>query len=290
MAERTGYRWYVSLERVKRDKRITDGANSNDARLMDWIRTASRFIENQTNRVFIPVTATKLFDVPQITNQALVLHDDLLSVTTLSDDNGTIASNSYFLYPANVQPKLEIQLLRSTTFWSFDDTRQQAISVAGTWGYSDDYESTGRTLSGAVTTTTATQIQVDNTPGIETGWCLLIDAEQMFVREVNGPTINVRRGVNGTTAATHDDAKVIYRYLPEDPIEAACLELVLFWYDNLDDMGVKSQRLGSFSVTYEDMPIPDRILQKVDYYYRMTYASAQESWPVGRSSFWSNRP
>ena len=42
--------------------------------------------------------------------------------------------------------------------FQYDEDPQRAISIAGQWGYGDDYQDTGSTLSANVTTTTATKI------------------------------------------------------------------------------------------------------------------------------------
>lgn len=280
MPVKTDYRWYVSLEKVKRQLGITGTAE--DDRLKDWIEVASDFIENRTDRVFVPVTDTRYFDVPKVSGQNLTLHDDLLAVTEMSDDNGEILPADYFLYPLNVDPKLEVQLLRSSAFWYFSDTRQKAISIEGTWGYCDDYEDTGVTLDGAVAKATDTQVQVSEGAGIETGWCLLVETEQMFVRSKEGNVLRVRRGANGTTAATYDappPTVTVYRYCPPKDVEGVCIFLVSFWYSIREQLGVQSEKLGDYLVTYDGKPIPEQALIDLEHYERLTYPSPQETYP-----------
>jgi hypothetical protein len=94
-------------------------------------------IDRFCRRRFRAVTATRTFDVP--TGDTLFLDDDLLSVTTLTNGDGNvITSASYVLLPKNNLPKYAIRLKENTsTIWEGSTTTDyQAISVAGSWGYS----------------------------------------------------------------------------------------------------------------------------------------------------------
>lgn len=64
----------------------------------------------------------------------LLVDEDLLTVTTLTNGDGTeISSADYVLVPRNVTPKIGIQLLSSA---SWEQDVDSWISVEGTWGYS----------------------------------------------------------------------------------------------------------------------------------------------------------
>lgn len=247
-------RWYVSLDALKAE--IGETGTSNDAILGRMIERASRWLERVTDRVFIPMTATRTFDVPASLAQAgrgvLYLHDDLLAVTSLSDDQATKSSSNYFLYPLNSTPKTRLELLHSSESWYFSDTRQAAITIAGRWGFSEDTEDTGATLNGAISSTTATTFTADDGSLIEAGWCLLIDSEQMFVSSVSSNTVTVQRGNNGTTAATHSDGTTIYRYVPEPDAEEAVALKAIAYYNKRTSAGVEAESIGAYRVTYSD--------------------------------------
>ena len=51
---------------------------------------------------------------------------------------------------------------------------------------------------------------------------ILIDSEQLFVTEVSGTTVTVKRGVNGTTAATHLNAAAVTAFEYNHQIVQAC--------------------------------------------------------------------
>ena len=96
-------------------------------------------IDRYCRRRFRAVTATRTFDVPD--GDTLFLDDDLLSITTLTHgDSETISAADYVLLPNNSTPKSMIRLRKngSVTVWEGHSTTgdEQAISVAGSWGYS----------------------------------------------------------------------------------------------------------------------------------------------------------
>ena len=252
-------RWYLSLDALKAELGIT--ATAKDAQLKRFIERASSFIERRTGRVFIPETATRYFDAPKLPRGALYLYDDLLSVTSVTDDQGALAAADYFLYPLNRSPKRRVELNSSREFWYYDDTPQKAIVIVGQWGFGADYEDTGATLAAAISSTTATTFTASSGSLVQTGWALLIDSETLFVSGVSGNTVTVQRGVNGTTAATHALAAVVYRYTPPAGIEEAASLLAQTWYNWRQAGGVKSSRIGDYAVTYLDgWPVPETVL------------------------------
>lgn len=242
-------RWYVSLDVLKDE--LGETGTSNDAKLKRYIERASSHIERETGRTFYPVTATKYFDVPPDATTLYLAHEDLLTLTTLTDNTGTITSTYYWLYPLNLSPKHTVLVNVTDLGRSFewDDDPNRAITVVGVWGYSQEYEDTGYTLSGAISSTTATTFTA-SAAGVEIGWCLLVDTEQMFVSGVTGRTVTVQRGVNGTTAATHADAATVYRYVPPMDIEQATLTMAASLNNTSAAGGIQSERIEGYQVTY----------------------------------------
>jgi len=230
MALRTGYRWYIGRDDAKLDYLgIPNAQTAKDSKIDSLIKRASRRIEQLTHRVFIPVTETRYFDYPG-NSIRLFLDGDLLSVTTLAVDDDAIASTDYHLYPLNGYPKmwLEMDLAEGEVF-TYSDTPQKSVEIAGVWGYTDDYEASGSLLDGAISSATATTIVVDNGADFQIGDCILVDTEAMFVSGISGNDLTVVRGVNGTTAATHDTDSIVYIYKPPADIAHACGVLVARW-------------------------------------------------------------
>lgn len=67
----------------------------------------------------------------------LVLDDDLLTVTRITNGDGTeITGDQYVLLPANTTPKWAVKLKASSgVSWAYVDDPEGAIEVEGTWGY-----------------------------------------------------------------------------------------------------------------------------------------------------------
>ena len=120
---------------------ITDYSDlTDDATIEQVIEAASRIIDGKVSgeRVFYDSTGTRIFDVPKGTRE-LKLDQDLVSVTTLTNGDGTVLTTSdYYLWPRNTSPKRKIILKESSTYsWTWDSSgnTEGAISVAGTWGW-----------------------------------------------------------------------------------------------------------------------------------------------------------
>lgn len=242
-------RWYCSLSDLKAE--LGETTTANDARLGRYIAQASRQIEDATGRTFFPVTATKTFDVPRDGWRLFLQYEDLITLTTLSDDTGTITSTNYWLYPLNMTPKHSIVLDTNTLGrgFEYDEDPQGAVSIAGQWGYCADYVSTGLALGAAISSTTATTITLTGA-SCEVGWMLLIDSEAMHVSAVSGNVATVQRGALGTTAATHLISTVVYRYTVPADIELLCMLLASNANNTRTAAGVKRETIGEYTIEY----------------------------------------
>lgn len=202
---------YAGLETVKRAAGIS-GADK-DIVLLRIIEAASRRIDQQVRRRFIPLTATRLFDWPQELGSSSVilwLHDDLLAVTTLlskAQDTSptTIVAADYFLEPQRYGPpynRIEMDLSAAAAYES-GDTPQRSISVAGRWGYGEDTKAAG-TLAAAISTTTATTLTCSDASLIDVGDTLLIESEQLYVsaRATVDTTANTSGALNADKSQT----------------------------------------------------------------------------------------
>jgi len=224
------YRWYATRQQARNELDLvsTDTEIVSDAKLDDWIDAASRFIEGETGRIFIPWTGAKKFDYQDI--RYLFLEDDLLSVTTLTNGDDTeIVTGDYFLYPAKGPPYTWIECdISSGDFFLFQTTKQQAIEVDGQWGYTNDYRDVAALVTDDPLTVAATTLNVTTGKGSEfdTGNSILVESEQMFVESVATDALTVKRGMDGTTAAEHAKDKAVYIYQPPPNIVADCAILV----------------------------------------------------------------
>ncbi len=242
-------RWYCTLDAIKDE--LGETGTANDKRLRRYIDAAARAIEDATGRTFLPVTATKYFDVPDCNDRLYLEHEDLLSLTTLTDYTGTITSGNYWLYPHNLYPKHTIALDTDTLGRAFEygDEPNKAITVVGRWGFCEDTAATGLTLAVAISSTTATGITLSGA-GCEVGWTLLVDSEAMFVTAVSGNVAAVERGANGTTAATHLISTAVSRYVVPADVEQAVLEMALLSNNTRAAGGIREESIGEYKVSY----------------------------------------
>lgn len=206
---------YTGRETVKQSASI-HGADF-DEEIDRLIESASRRIDRQTRRLFIPKTQTRTYRWPPShlgSATILWLDYDLISVTTLktkAQDSSptTIAATDFFLEPNNSGPpydRIEIDLSSSAAFES-GSTPQRSIEIAGSWGYSDDKLDVGTVTSGLDSGTTTTSFICSDSSQVQVGNTLLIESEQLYVSD----KINAALGsilLNDTLTADKSDTLV----------------------------------------------------------------------------------
>lgn len=209
---------------------MTDTADDGMYRRM--LEAATTWVEQHTHRVFQPYTATRTY-TPRYSDRLDI--DDLISVTTLRQDTDddysytdspgseNWATTDYRLWPSNASVNREPYVRVWTTpngDYSFLVGTLEAVQIVGTWGYYQNLE-TVASLAAEAIDATETAIDVDAGTDFDVLETILIDSEQMYITGIATNTLTVIRGVNGTTAATHDDNSVIQRYLyPAEVSEA----------------------------------------------------------------------
>lgn len=129
---------YCSLSNVLILLRIGSNNAPDDSAIEDMITETSRDIDRETGRRFYATTETRYFNTPRLATQ-LWFDDDLLSITTLTNGDGTvIAAANYKLYPLNTSPKYKLALLPSSSLYFTTNANGNdlgAVSLAGSWGY-----------------------------------------------------------------------------------------------------------------------------------------------------------
>lgn len=210
--------WYTSLDDVKTRLGIT--ATTDDALLGMLIEQASRDVDEYCGRHFYVETATRYFDTGKWWDRFYT--DDLLSVSSFTVDaelddtwtGETWTASDYYLMPDNSWPKTIVMIAREGDYWLPRNVAKY-VKITGSFGYGDGLrqspvDSITQTIT--VGSTTATTVTA-SASGVKAGWTLLVGSEQMFVSSVSGTTLTCKRGVNGTTAATHSTAAAsVYCY------------------------------------------------------------------------------
>lgn len=266
-------RWCCTLAEAKGAATATTAGA--DAELKRHIKSASRWIERECGeggpiRAFIPYIQEKKFDYqfPRLLN----LRDDLLSVITLTNGDGsTMSSSEYFLYPANETPKRWIEPNDNGNPFYYDGTKQQAITLTGQWGYQDQYEEGVDSVQNTTEiSASGTALEVATLGSFSVGMTLLIEDEQLFVKVVGDSNLAVLRGDNGTTAVAHANGTAIHAYTVPEDIMLCARALAARWLQRTaaswsEATGVPE---AGFLVTAR---IPTEIKEMIDNYRRYTH-------------------
>jgi hypothetical protein len=178
---------------------------------------------------FVPKLETEYYDaIPMEDNgdisprNILFLNLPLLSLTSLTLDGTLVDSDDILLLPRGNIATTQIKLLNGQT-WPFGAVDVQgAIAIAGEWAYHEDpvnrwldsTDSVATSLSASATTVTVNDADgldiTNDSPRFSEGQLIKIDDEYMSVRMVTGNILTVRRGMRGTTAASHSIGATIY--------------------------------------------------------------------------------
>jgi hypothetical protein len=235
-------------------------ATSHDLLYTDLIQSTSREMEEIAGQRFGPSIETRRFDTPAARSAPGAWYADdiysphlerkgsggggnylrfdapLLEALQLTNgDDSEIVSADYLLEPPNETPKLFLLLANGASAgWlpTAAGEYRQAIQLRGVWGWHPDYGAawldTLGALTAAIATTGATTFAC-TTGRVRAGDLLRIDSEYLYVVSVttgSTDTVTVRRGVNGSTAAAHDNGSVIYRW-HSPAIMTICKEAVV---------------------------------------------------------------
>lgn len=198
---------YATREDVK--SALNDSARAA-ASVDRALQSASRDAEKITHRRFYPQLATRYFDWPNhqyAESYRLWLDDDeLISASSVTSGGVTIDAADYFLEPANDGPPytcLEIDLSGPASFGG-GSTYQRSIAITGLFGHSNDQLTAGA-LEDAVSSASATTINVTDGSLIGVGDVLTIDSERMLVTErtwlTSGQTSSLAADKAAVTAA-----------------------------------------------------------------------------------------
>jgi len=229
---------YADLTTLKSSSYLNITGTVDDTYLRKLLEHSSRMIDREMHRFFYVRAETRYYDGA---GSKLFLPDDLLSITTLKTDDGSgtyentfstaTAPVDYFLYPLNDYPKIRIEINPNGDYGSFASGIQKGVEIVGKFGYGSGWDANSYYDS---TTTTAeeldateTGVDVTSAAVLAIGQTILFESEQSYITGIVSNTLTVRRGVNGTTAATHATGKTIYIYEYPQPIAQACLVMAM---------------------------------------------------------------
>lgn len=228
--------YLITLAHLRRHRSLAAAQTDDDVLLAEFVLQASANLITQIFRIPHPYLETKQFDYMQ--SNLLNVGDDLLSITTLTNGDGTtVAPSSYNLMPLNQKPHYMVKMKTGYSF-NYIDSRDAAIEIEGEWGYVPHYLNCWEqvTLLNGAITSTANTLVVDSATDIEVGHYLKIGSEQFRVTSVSSSTIGIKRGQAGTTAAIQADNAPVSVYLGVPDLQQAVCDYAAYLYKNKDSM------------------------------------------------------
>jgi hypothetical protein len=239
---------YATLADLRRYLGLTSAQTGDDDLLLMLLGAASRLIEGYAGRQFYPVRQSRAYTVDS--PALLLLRGDLLDLHSLTNGDGSaIPAAAYHLEPAGEAVKSSIVLDRTQAVFTHDGDPVDAISVEGTWGchpgWPDAWAESGDSvqddpLAAGATALTVTDADAPGPTGygvrFAVGQLIRIADEYLHVLAVNAATnvLTVARGVNGTTATSHDQGTDIDIYCPPEDVRQACLRVANWLYKQKD--------------------------------------------------------
>ena len=255
-----------------------------DMLILRFCQRASRLFDRWTRRHYYPLIATRYYDHAE--SRQVHLDEDLLAVDTFTTANTgtTVTAAQYHLWPYNEYPKNRIDIVISSgVTLTYSGTPQQANAITGTWGYHTDWDNafvdSGDDLAAAIASATATTCTVSNadgadvygrTPRFKERQLIKIDDEYLYVWGVNTTTnvLSVTRGVNGSTAAAHDDASDVYVYEPEEAIAGAIARWATYLYRQKDKKEMDTQAFPEIGMVTTPAGLPKDVRDTIDAHTR----------------------
>lgn len=244
---------YATLDDAKNAQKAT--TTVDDDILLRNLRTVSRRIDRlmESQRpYFAPTIETRQFVITRgrvrSADNTFLFDDPLLALTSVTvGSDALIIGTNVELWPTLTSPATRLRLVNNWDSWYTYCATSGAPLVAtlmGTWGWHRQWGSAWldvTTLGAAIVSTTATTLTVTDidgtdaygrSPWMSAGALLKIGTEYLEVTATNTTTnvATVRRGVNGSTAATHLNGATVSVYQVEEDIRDVVARQAAFKY------------------------------------------------------------
>lgn len=218
------------------------------------IRGASAIISERTQRVFVPHRKTLTV------GQECLYAPDVLKLPETILEGESVASAS--LSKLDGVPSRFLR--RTDGNWNFPTLVSKA-SVAAVYGYHTDYANAWRDIESVSIDAVSDELNVTESTDYERGDLLRIDTEYVLaVAHISATKLQVKRGVNGTTAAAHIAATVaIYQQMQD--VRFVATEIAAWLYKTRDKVSEVIALPGGSTVTVGNLA-PD-IYAPIDKYH-----------------------
>lgn len=292
---------YGTLSQLRTYISLASQDTADDTELKQFLIRSSRRVDRYCKRNFYPYrkggTNTLKFDQPQNT-QLLEFRDiDLLAVKGLSDINGAseVDSSVYWLKCGdrwNITPYDRIIIRAdSGSLLNFSGTPERAIHVDAVVGYNEDYGTAWLHSGGSLTASLASQITLASTtasnaadsygisPRFSQGqiWRLTTGSMEEFCYVQNtrpsGNSIELIRGINGTSAADHDSGTTIYVWQTEQDIIDSTIEAAAFMYSKAKSPFTNQISILQLGVVEQPTAWPEQTIDRIQRYKKQAVHS-----------------
>jgi len=204
---------------------------TDDGVIQDLLVAASRYLDLKTWRIFYPRVEETLFDIPE--SNDLYLDNDMLEIVSLTNGDAVLIASTQYITQGAKPPFWCVSLRRnSTVSWETPTSgnTQQVISLIGINGTHDQYTQRAwaqvGTLGVAMSDTTTLAFTASAGHSLVAGNIIKIGSEIMNVVTVATNTITpIKRGDNGSTAATHLINTAVYAWQPMEGARMSVLEI-----------------------------------------------------------------
>lgn len=254
-------------------------ASSMDPVLLRFLESASRAIDQYTERHFYPWLGSKYIN--GVSGSRLAL-PDVLSISSFvadSENDGTwdgetwVEGTDYYLESLSHVDQFPKAVAITTGWGNYrfcpGDRRYK---LTGLWGYGNGESATpwsGLGVTATVADSTSTAVMISAPDVVAAGMLIRCGTEFMEVMSESGATVTVTRGVNGSTAAAHSSEDVYQVEYPRMITQCAvdmCVESFFNRFDVTTQIGDVAAEGFNFSRNEE---IFYRHLRMLNTYRRM---------------------
>lgn len=251
----------ATLHQLRQRLGLSATDTADNARLLAALQAASAQIEQSAGRRFTPRIATLEHDLNPRHLDELLLKDDLLQLESITNGDGSSIDplDVVTLPESALDGPISVLRLTGGQYFTWNETPLRAVAISGIWGWHDRWSRAWRSSADTVqnnplnsTSSTITVSDADGAdsyaiaPRFQAGHLLRIEDEYLRVLTVNASTnvLTVLRGVNGTTAAAHNQGTAIDIFQPALEVEMLCLRWALWLYKEPDNRAFAATPAG----------------------------------------------
>ena len=231
---------YCTLAEAKVEIKAT--GTSGDNEVLRWIRQVSSRVDGlltltRRRPYFEPYIEQRQFMVTRRAVDAwwnvFYFHQNLLVFTEVLLDT-TDKTSVVEAFPQDESPYRALRFTSTSQSWYSEVSSGRTpvyVKITGTWGYHRDYdnawlevEALAANINASVTQMTVADVDGEDpfgvTPRLSAGALIRVNSEYMRVIDTVAAanTANLKRGVNGSTAAAHSLGDAVEVWQVEEPI------------------------------------------------------------------------